>query len=180
MSMIGCERDNPRCRAASWPRIGTAGAGAAFGQTMQDAFAALASALDGAGLDLSDQTALIALIDQVATTESVTLSNGIADAIASVVAAGNKALDHVLQRGTWRSAAKRHSRYRVGDAGRSIYRDNQRCWKPDATTSNRKPVYMDEPRSPDHTSTDRDAEPWPRSRSNRIRRFGAATDQTLL
>ncbi len=68
--------------------------GSAF---LQAAFSTLASALDGAGLNLSEKTALGALITQVAHTENVTLAQGVADAVASIIAAGNAALDHVLQ-----------------------------------------------------------------------------------
>lgn len=74
-----------------------AGAGAAFTHTLQTAFSALASALNGPGINLTDKTALSALIAQVAQAENVTLAQGIADAVASIIAAGNGALDHVLQ-----------------------------------------------------------------------------------
>ena len=74
-----------------------AGAGGAFTASLQAAFSALASALDGAGINLGDKTALSALTTQVAHTESLTLGNDVADTIASIIAAGNTALDHVLQ-----------------------------------------------------------------------------------
>ncbi|UPJ96393.1 Ig-like domain-containing protein [Bradyrhizobium sp. 172] len=74
-----------------------AGAGAAFTHTLQTAFSALASALNGPGISLSDKTALSALITQVAQTESISLASGVADAVASIIAAGNAALDHVVQ-----------------------------------------------------------------------------------
>ena len=74
-----------------------AGAGGTSSHILQDTFAALASTLDGAGLDLSDKNALSTLISQVAKTEGVTLASGVADSIASIIAAGNTALDHVLQ-----------------------------------------------------------------------------------
>jgi VCBS repeat-containing protein len=74
-----------------------AGAGGTFSHAFQDAFAALASALGGVGFNLGDRTALSTLITHIATAESVTLGTGVADAIASIIAAGNKALDHVLQ-----------------------------------------------------------------------------------
>ncbi|MCK1590330.1 Ig-like domain-containing protein [Bradyrhizobium sp. 169] len=74
-----------------------AGAGSAFTSSLQAAFAALASALDGAGINLGDKTVLSALITQVAETESVSLASGVADSIASIIAAGNAALDDVLQ-----------------------------------------------------------------------------------
>jgi VCBS repeat-containing protein len=74
-----------------------AGAGGSFLPSLQAAFASLASALDGTGINLSDKTALSALITQVAKTESVTLGQGIVDNVASIIAAGNAAHDHVLQ-----------------------------------------------------------------------------------
>ncbi|MGY3354798.1 VCBS repeat-containing protein [Bradyrhizobium sp. GM0.4] len=74
-----------------------AGAGGSFTASLQTGFAALASSLDGAGINLNDKTALSALITQVAKGESVTLSREVADAVASIIAAGNGALDHVLQ-----------------------------------------------------------------------------------
>lgn len=74
-----------------------AGAGGQFAPSLQAAFAALATALDGAGINLSDQTAVSALITQVAQAQNITLGNGVADGVAAVIAAGNAALDHVLQ-----------------------------------------------------------------------------------
>lgn len=74
-----------------------AGAGGSFTPSLQAAFASLASVLDGAGINLSDKAALSGLITQVAQTESISLGSGVADALASVIAAGNAALDHVLQ-----------------------------------------------------------------------------------
>jgi VCBS repeat-containing protein len=74
-----------------------AGAGGTFTPSLQAAFSTLASTLDGAGINFNDKTALSALIAQIAQTESVTLGQGVADTVASVIAAGNAALDHVLQ-----------------------------------------------------------------------------------
>jgi VCBS repeat-containing protein len=74
-----------------------AGAGGAFTPSLQAAFSALASALGGAGINLGDKTALSTLITQVAHTENLSLGNGVADSVASVISAGNAALDHVLQ-----------------------------------------------------------------------------------
>jgi autotransporter passenger strand-loop-strand repeat protein len=74
-----------------------AGAGGTFTASLQAAFSTLASALDGARFNLGDKGALSALIIQVAHAESVTIGQGVADAIASVIAAGNTALDRVLQ-----------------------------------------------------------------------------------
>ncbi|MGV7219595.1 Ig-like domain-containing protein [Bradyrhizobium sp. UFLA05-112] len=74
-----------------------AGMGAAFSPSLQAAFSSLASALDATGINLSDKTALSALFTQVAQMEGITLGQGTADTIASVIAAGNAALDHVLQ-----------------------------------------------------------------------------------
>jgi VCBS repeat-containing protein len=74
-----------------------AGVGATFTPSLQAAFFSLASALDGSGINLSDKTALSGLITQVAQIESVSLGEGVADAMATIIAAGNAALDHVLQ-----------------------------------------------------------------------------------
>ncbi|MGY8665926.1 Ig-like domain-containing protein [Bradyrhizobium sp. UFLA05-109] len=74
-----------------------AGPGGTFGHALQAAFASLATTLEGSGINLSDKTALSGLITQVAHTENVSLASGVADAVASIIAAGNTALDHVLQ-----------------------------------------------------------------------------------
>jgi autotransporter passenger strand-loop-strand repeat protein len=74
-----------------------AGAGGAFTSSLQAAFSALATALDGAGINLSDKTVLSGLITQVAQAEKISLGSGVADSVATVIAAGNAALDHVLQ-----------------------------------------------------------------------------------
>lgn len=74
-----------------------AGAGGLFSASLQAGFSALASTLDGAGIDLGDKAAVSALVTQVAQAENLTLGPGVADAVASVVAAGNAALDHLLQ-----------------------------------------------------------------------------------
>ena len=65
---------------------------------MQDAFSAFATALDGGGISLADDTALSTLISSIANAEkSSTLGPGVADGIASVIAAGNAELDQKLQ-----------------------------------------------------------------------------------
>jgi VCBS repeat-containing protein len=74
-----------------------AGAGGSFTPSLLAAFSSLASALDGTGINLSDKAALSTLITRVAQTESVSLPNGVADTLASVITAGNAALDQVLQ-----------------------------------------------------------------------------------
>jgi hypothetical protein len=71
--------------------------GGDFGHGAQDAFSALATALDGAGIDLSDETALTALINSIVNSENVTLTAGVADGVAAVIAASNAALDQKLQ-----------------------------------------------------------------------------------
>jgi VCBS repeat-containing protein len=73
------------------------GTGAPFTHALQDAFAALAAALDATGINLSDKSALSSLITQVAHTENLSLATGVADTVASIIAAGTAALDHVLQ-----------------------------------------------------------------------------------
>ena len=70
-----------------------AGAGGAFDQSLQAAFSALAAALGGAGIDLSDKVALTVLIDQVAQADNVSLANGVAESVAATIAASNAALD---------------------------------------------------------------------------------------
>lgn len=74
-----------------------AGTGASFNQALQDVFATVASALIGTGSNFSDKAALSTLITQVASMESLTLGAGVADAVASIIAAGNAALDQILQ-----------------------------------------------------------------------------------
>jgi hypothetical protein len=73
------------------------GAGGQFTPSLQAAFTALATAVESGGINLSDQTAVSALITQVAQAENITLGTGVADGVAAVIAAGNAALDHVLR-----------------------------------------------------------------------------------
>jgi VCBS repeat-containing protein len=70
--------------------------GASFMTAAQDSFAALAAAIEGAVLDLGNTSAVTALVNSVAQTEHVTLPAGAAADLASVIAAGNSALDHVV------------------------------------------------------------------------------------
>ncbi len=72
------------------------GVGANFMTAVQDSFAALAAAIEGAVLDLGNTSAVTALVNSVAQTEHVTLPPGAAVDLASVIAAGNSALDHVV------------------------------------------------------------------------------------
>jgi Ca2+-binding RTX toxin-like protein len=73
------------------------GSGGSFAQGAQDTFSALATALDGAGINLTDKTALSALISGIATAENLTLAPGVADAVVAVIAASNAGLDQKLQ-----------------------------------------------------------------------------------
>jgi hypothetical protein len=63
-----------------------AGSGGSFARGAQDAFSALATALDGAGINLADTTALSALVNSIASGENLTLSPGVADDVVAVSA----------------------------------------------------------------------------------------------
>ena len=73
-----------------------AGAGGTFAGGLKNAFSALATAIDGSGIS-HDKTGVSALISSIAQSEHLVLGQGVADAIASVIIAGNTALDHVVQ-----------------------------------------------------------------------------------
>lgn len=73
------------------------GAGGSFATGAHDIFAALASAINGVGLNLTDPAAVGALITDVAQAEKLTLAPGVADGVAAIIVAGNAALDHTLQ-----------------------------------------------------------------------------------
>ena len=73
-----------------------AGSGGAFVKAANDTFAALADAINGAGISLTDKAALSALITGVAATEGIALPKGTADAVAEVIAASNTLLDQKL------------------------------------------------------------------------------------
>jgi hypothetical protein len=73
------------------------GAGGTFARGANDAFSALANAMDQTGISLTDPSALTALISQVAQSEHITLGQGVANDIAAVIVAGNTALDNALQ-----------------------------------------------------------------------------------
>ena len=74
-----------------------AGAGGAFDVAMRDTFGAIANAINGSALDLTDETTHAAMIAQIAQAENVMLGAGVAASIASVIAAGNTSLDLLLQ-----------------------------------------------------------------------------------
>jgi len=71
------------------------GIGATFKTAVNDSFAAIAAAIAGAGINLADPAALTALIDGVAQSEGLTLPLGLANEVATILAASNAALDHV-------------------------------------------------------------------------------------
>src|SRR4029078_3486065 len=75
-----------------------AGAGGAYNLAIRDGFAALASAINGSILDLTDEATLATMITQIAQAENVTLGSGAAASTASVIAAGNASLDLLVQR----------------------------------------------------------------------------------
>jgi hypothetical protein len=68
------------------------GPGGTFSTGAKDTFAAIASAINNGGVDLTSQSALSALIASVAQSEQIQLGQGIAGDVASVIAAGNTAL----------------------------------------------------------------------------------------
>ncbi|GEP61038.1 putative Ig domain-containing protein [Reyranella soli] len=74
-----------------------AGAGGSFGNSLRDAFSALATAINSPGINLNDEAAITSLVASVSLTEHLTLPSGVPEAIAAVVAASNTALDHVLE-----------------------------------------------------------------------------------
>jgi hypothetical protein len=74
-----------------------AGAGGIFASGVNDAFSALANAMDQSGISLTDQSALTALISQIAQSENIVLGQGVAGSIAAMIVAGNTALNNVLQ-----------------------------------------------------------------------------------
>jgi hypothetical protein len=65
-----------------------------------DTFAAIAEAIAGSGISLTDPGALTALIDGVAQSEGLTLSSALASDVATILSASNAALDHVAQTDT--------------------------------------------------------------------------------
>ncbi|WLA39706.1 putative Ig domain-containing protein [Bradyrhizobium elkanii] len=69
------------------------GAGGTFVTGANDAFAAIAAAIGGSGISLTDNAAPSALISNIAQSESLSLGQGVADKVASLIAANNAALD---------------------------------------------------------------------------------------
>lgn len=73
------------------------GAGGTFVTGANDAFAAIAAAIGGSGVNLADNAALSALISGIAQSESLNLDQGVADQVASLIVASNAALDEKAQ-----------------------------------------------------------------------------------
>ena len=73
-----------------------AGAGGNLGTASKDAFGGIAAAISGSGINLDDKSSLTALINNVVQTEHLTLGSGVADNLATLIAAGNTALDQKL------------------------------------------------------------------------------------
>jgi hypothetical protein len=73
------------------------GAGGTFVKGANGAFAAIAAAIGGPGINLADNAALSALISSVALSESVSLGQGVADKVAFLIAASNATLDEKAQ-----------------------------------------------------------------------------------
>jgi VCBS repeat-containing protein len=73
-----------------------AGAGENFSTAAHDAFAGIAAAIVGSGINFDDKASVSALISNVAQTEHITLGSGVADNIATVIAASNTVLDQKL------------------------------------------------------------------------------------
>jgi len=74
-----------------------ASAGGAFASGVKDAFSGLANAIEGTGISLTDTAGISSLLSSIAASEHLTLGQGVADAIASIITAGNAALDQVEQ-----------------------------------------------------------------------------------
>jgi hypothetical protein len=70
-----------------------AGAGGTFSAAVTDAFAGIAAAIEGAGINLTNKASVSALVTQVAQTEHLTLASGVADNVATLIVADNAALD---------------------------------------------------------------------------------------
>ncbi|MCP1747593.1 putative Ig domain-containing protein [Bradyrhizobium japonicum] len=73
------------------------GAGGTFVKGANDAFAAIATAVGGSGISLTDNATLSALISNIAQSESLGLGQGVADKVAVIILAGNAALDEKAQ-----------------------------------------------------------------------------------
>jgi hypothetical protein len=73
-----------------------AGAGGTFSAAVKDAFAGIAAAIEGAGINLTIKASVSALVTQVAQTEHLTLASGVADSVATLIVADNTALDQKL------------------------------------------------------------------------------------
>ena len=73
-----------------------AGAGGTFSTAVTDAFAGIAAAIGGAGINLSNKAAVSALVSQIAQTEHITLASGVADNVAALIVADNAGLDQKL------------------------------------------------------------------------------------
>ena len=73
-----------------------AGAGGTFSTAIKDAFAGIAAAVEGAGINLSNKAGVSALVTDVAQTEHLTLASGVADNVAALIVADNAALDQKL------------------------------------------------------------------------------------
>ena len=73
-----------------------AGPGGTFSTAIKDAFAGIAAAVEGAGINLSNKAGVSALVTDVAQTEHLTLASGVADNVAALIVADNAALDQKL------------------------------------------------------------------------------------
>ena len=73
-----------------------AGAGGNFSTAAHDTFAGIAAAIVGSGINFDDKASVSTLISNVAQTEHLTLGSGVADNLATVIAASNTVLDQKL------------------------------------------------------------------------------------
>jgi len=77
-----------------------AGAGHDFTGATTDAFSAIAAAINGSRANLADEVSVSTLISNVAAAEHITLGQGVADAVAAIIVAGNQLLDQKQQADT--------------------------------------------------------------------------------
>ena len=74
-------------------------AGGDFSSGVKDAFSAIASAIGGAGVSLTNQAQISALVTAAAQADGLTLAAGVADSVASIIVATNTLLDQKAQSG---------------------------------------------------------------------------------
>ncbi|MGY8665927.1 HYR domain-containing protein [Bradyrhizobium sp. UFLA05-109] len=74
-------------------------AGGEFSSGVKEAFAAIAAAIDGSGISLTNEAQVSALVAAAAQTDGLTLGQGVADSLAAIIVASNVLLDQKAQSG---------------------------------------------------------------------------------